>query len=399
MYELSHAEEVIPTKRILVAKPYLIAYVVIVGFTLGLLINRNPAPPAAVPAMTSEYSGHVGYPMGEQEARERPIWEQLFRPSPLTARLLLRAGLPTLAVADGSALAAADRNLLVYWTGRSGEKPQTFFQTMLPFLRPSPRIAQSPAPVPPPVPKDTPLSPITPDPPKPDPKPEPTVKPPAEPKQVLAGGLPLVGIYHTHDYESYLSEFPGYKIKQDRDMLKLNSYDHSKRTVVTLGSALAERLERRGVTSVHAPFSHQDVSYSFAYTSSRKTARQIVREHPSTKILLDLHRDAVIGLDSTVTIAGKGHAKLRCIIGDYEQPRWEKNQAFCEALIARLEKQYPGLTLPTRVQNDTYNQDLMPGAILLEIGNALNLYDEADRSMTLLAEVLAEMIRDGDYPK
>lgn len=391
MYEPSHSEEVIPTKRILVAKPYLVAYVVIVGFTLGLLINRNPAPPAAVQAMASEYSGHVGYPMGEQEAKERPIWEQLFRPSPLTARLLLRAGLPLLAVADGSALAATERNLVVYWTGRSGEKPQTLFQTMLPFLRPLPRVVETPLPEEIPEPTE-----ITPPPVNPPPAPTP---PQAAPKPVLAGGLPLVGIYHTHDYESYLSEFPGLKIGNDLDMQKLNSFDHSKRTVVTLGSSLAKGLEKHGVISVHAPFSHQDVSYSFAYTSSRKTARQIVREHPSTKILLDIHRDAVIGMDSKVTIKGKVHAKIRCIIGDYEQPRWEKNRAFCESLITRVEQRYPGLTLPTRVQNDTYNQDLMPGAILLEIGNALNQYEESDRSMTLLAEVLADMIRDGDYPK
>jgi len=381
--------EVIPTKRILVVKPYLIAYVVIVGFTLGLLVNRNPDPPTSVPAMAGDYSGHVGYPMGEQEAKERPIWEQLFRPSPLTARLLLRAGLPLLAVADGSAL--ADRNLVVYWTGGSGEQPQTLFQTMLPFLRPLPPGVENPAPEPSLQPPEIVPTPVIP--------PPAAAKPPAEPKPVLAGGLPLIGIYHTHDYESYLSEFPGLKIEHERDMLKLNSYDHSKRTVVTLGSTLAKGLEKHGVISVHAPFSHQDVSYSFAYTSSRKTARQILREHPSTKILLDIHRDAVIGLNSKVTIAGKVHAKVRCIIGDYEQPRWEKNKAFCESLVTRLEQRYPGLTLPTRVQNDTYNQDLMPGAILLEIGNALNDYDEADRSMLLLAEVLADMIRDGDYPK
>lgn len=55
--------------------------------------------------------------------------------------------------------------------------------------------------------------------------------------------------------------------------------------------------------------------------------------------------------------------------------------------------------LETREQNDTYNQDLMPGAILMEIGDAQHRYEEAERAAHYLAEALADLIRDGKYPK
>ena len=117
------------------------------------------------------------------------------------------------------------------------------------------------------------------------------------------------------------------------------------------------------------------------------------------QILMDLHRDGTWGVDTTAVINGARAAQIRCIIGSTQQPHWEQNKEFCDELATRLEKKYPDLTLPPTVQNDRYNQDLLPGAILLEIGDAMNSYDEAERSATYLAEVLAAMVRDGAYPR
>jgi len=386
--------EVIPTKRLWAAKPFLVAYVVAVGFTVGLLVNRSPVGGETIEAMASVTRGPHTVAAPEREAREAPLLLQFFRPSQPTARLMLRSGLPLLTVADGTAVEAKNRNLFVYWTGKEGEKPQTFFQIMLPFLRPDQTIVQSPPP--PELPRPDPVDPGPAAPPltereKPGPEPGPAT--------ALGGGVPLVGIYHTHDWESYLSEFPRLVVKSEADLDTIVSYDHKRHTVVDLGERLALRLRDLGVITVHARSRHQDLGYDFAYKSSRSTAKQILRENPSTRILIDIHRDGVLGVTSRAMVGGKRVAQLRCIIGQYEQPRWEKNKSFCEKLMTRLERDHPGITLPTRVQNDTYNQDLGLGAILLEVGNALDKYDEAERAMGYLAEAIASLVRAGEYPR
>ncbi|HWI51306.1 MAG TPA: stage II sporulation protein P [Symbiobacteriaceae bacterium] len=370
----------ITTKRIWTAKPLLIAYIVAVGFTVGLLINRTPAD-KAIPTLARTSDGHADDDDHAGPSR-LPIWLQLFRPSPPTARWLLRMGLPMLSVADGSAEAAERRSLVPYWTGQAGEQPQTMFEAVLPFLR-SDKEQQTAEQQPP-----TPAKPIEPTPAPPDPG-----KP-----QAVAGGQPLIGIYHTHDWESYISEFPAFVPKTPQDLDKIASENHAKRTVMEVGKTLALRLKELGVGTVWADYTHRDLGYDYAYSVSRNTAKDILREYPTVKIMLDLHRDSAWGLDLTTNIDGKKVAQIRCIIGN-NNPHWDQNKAFCDQLMQRLERKHPGLTLQTMVKGYTYNQDIMPGGILLELGGAMNQFAEADRAAGYVAEVLAEMVRDGAYPK
>jgi stage II sporulation protein P len=376
---------VIATKRNIAARPLLIAYVLAVGFVVGILINRAPSG-HAVPTLAD---GAAGAAETERELPDTPIWLQLFRPSQPTARWLLRMGLPILSVADGTAQEAQRRNLITYWTGQAGQQPQSFFETMLPFLRsagePKPPAGQPPS-GPPVVTRppetDTPA------------KPDDTGK-----TAPVAGGLPLIGIYNTHDWESYISEFPGFVAKQPDDLNKIVSQDHDKRTVMELGKALGTSLFKLGVGNVYADYTHHDLGYDYAYRSSRNTIKDILGKAPTVKVLLDIHRDSgVPGLDNTTTIAGQRVAQIRCIIGK-SNPHYEQNEAFCDQLMKRLEQMHPGIALPTRVKPDNvYNQDVMPGAILLEIGTTMNQYAEAERATGYLAEALAALMRDGAYP-
>ncbi|HWI61491.1 MAG TPA: stage II sporulation protein P [Symbiobacteriaceae bacterium] len=354
-------------------------------FTVGVLINRNPAG-KAVPVLAGGAGEAEGDTHGEPPAV--PIWLQLFRPNQPTARWLLRMGLPMLAVADGSAEAAERRTLRVHWTGPAGERPQTFFEAMLPFLRSDKErqvAEEKPTKVPETIGTPDPVKPSTP---QPD---------PAKPAAV-AGGQPVVGIYHTHDWESYISEFPAFVPKNQKDLDKIASENHSRRTIMGIGQTVALKLKEKGVGTVYADYTHRELGYDYAYRVSRNTVKDILREYPSVKVLLDLHRDSGWGLDLTATIGGKKAAQVRCIIGE-ANANWSQNKAFCDQLMSRLEQKYPGLTQQTRVQGDLYNQDIAPGAILLEIGGALNQYAEAERSAGYVAEVLAEMIREGAYPK
>ncbi|HEY8346604.1 MAG TPA: stage II sporulation protein P [Symbiobacteriaceae bacterium] len=380
----------IATKPGRTTKPLLLAYLLVVGFLAGLLVNRSPEAGYPVVAVDRPLSATGGVPDPERERPEPPLWLQLFRPSLPTARVMLRAGLPFLSLLDGSAREVENRSLLVYLAKDAQPRPQTLFQAVLPFLRhlpdQPPGLSGTDGAVVPEFPPATP------------PAQEEGPAPEEERRTPVAGGQPLVGIYHTHDWESYISEFPTLKVEKPEDLLQIQSEDHTRRTVKDLGLNLALRLKEQGITTVYADATHQRLGYNYAYTASRETARQILREHPSVKILLDIHRDGAWGLDTTTMVRGQRVAQVRCIIGR-NQPRWEENKAFCDRLMERLDQMYPGMALPTRVQEDRYNQDLLPGAILLEIGGALNHFDEADRAVTYLSEALAALIREGAYPR
>lgn len=329
----------------------------------------------------------------ERELFEPPLWLQLFRPSLPTARALLRSGLPFLSTVDGSALELENRSLLVYLAGGAEEPPQTLFQIMLPFLRSGKSE--------PPPDTGMPLLPGSGQPAGERPGGQaaaPVLPPAAAEKSPVDGGQPLVGIYHTHDWESYVSEFPNLRVQQPQDLTRIQSENHSVRTVMDIGLRMAAALKEQGVTTVYADATHQRLGYNYAYTASRETAKQILREYPSVKILVDVHRDGAWGLDTTTEINGQRVAQVRCIIGQ-NHAHWEQNKAFCDRLMDRLDQMYPGIALPTRVQEDRYNQDLAPGAILLEIGGALNQYEEAERAAAYVGEALAALIREGAYPR
>lgn len=377
----------ITTKRIWTAKPLIIAYIVAVGFTVGLLIDRTPAgktvPTLATGADRSSADDHP-------EPAAEPMWRQLFRPSQPTVRRILRLGLPFLSVADGSAEAADSRTLRPI--GISSGKPQTMFEAMLPFLKTDKerQLARET-----PEPPDQPPVATT----SPDAKPEKPAEPDSAKPPAPTSGLPLVGIYHTHDWESYISEFPAFVPKTPKDLDRISSENHAKRTIMGVGRTVALRLKELGVGTVYAEYTHRELGYDYAYQVSRSTAKDILKAYPSVKVLLDLHRDSAWGLDLTTNIGGKKVAQIRCVIGQ-SNPKWDQNKAFCDQLMQRLEQKHPGTTLPTMVKKDNvYNQDVMRGAILLEIGGAMNQYAEADRAAGYLAEVLAEMIRADEYPK
>lgn len=364
------------------SRPFVLAYLFLISLILAIMVRRapeeavtaaaaQPSAPATAKVTSATGSRHDQAPPLPAVPRRQPTWLELFRPSQRTALQLLRAGLPFLVEADGKSQEQKIA-LLVYRTGPGEQAPKSFLQTLLPFLQ-----EETPTKSVPPVagrpPEESP----------PDPK-VPRSKRAAPPQ-------PLVGIYHTHDWESYLSEFPGLQLKEPQDLDKISSEDHKRRTVVDLGQTLATLLSQQGVVTVHSEQRHQHLKYENAYLLSRITAEQILKEEPSTRVLLDIHRDAVWEYTPVVKVNGQQVARIRCVIGKLH-PNWEANATFCSRLKLTLEKRYPGLTLETLVKEDRYNQDLHPGAILLEIGTATNSYEEAERAIALLANGIAELV-------
>lgn len=219
----------------------------------------------------------------------------------------------------------------------------------------------------------------------------------------VAAAVPVVGIYHTHDYESYISEFPGKTFSpEDEQLIASDDADHD---ILRVGRELFEGLGRNHVGVVWSAARHQQNGYLGAYAESRKTAQAMLKTYGTIKLLLDVHRDA--GPAKIVKVGGKPVAQIDIVIGtgtkDLPEPHWQQNLAFAEQVKAVMDQMYPGLYAGEKVMvkenNDRYNQDLMPGAILFEIGSAQNSMTEALRGADLLANVLTRVIQEGKYPK
>ena len=204
-------------------------------------------------------------------------------------------------------------------------------------------------------------------------------------KSSQSGGV-LVGIYHTHNGESYTGDGG-----PDR---KAGNGD-----VVTVGAVLKAALAQNGVQAVQATTVHDAVDFMQAYVHSAQTAGKMLKDNPQLKLLLDVHRDGLPpGVSkSTVSIKGQAGAKVLIVIGKLN-PHWQKNAEIAKELIAIGNKKYPGLFLSeiSYADDARYNQHLSDGGLLLEFGSQLNTLNEAKVSAAAVAEVIAEWLKEAN---
>ncbi len=206
----------------------------------------------------------------------------------------------------------------------------------------------------------------------------------------LADGEPAVLILHTHTTESYTQTVENYVETADYRTLD------QRYNMLSIGQRVAEILEENGISVLQDRELHDYPSYNGSYTHARKSIRQYLQEHPTIRLVLDLHRDATDGekgqLRTVASIDGITAAQLMLVMGTngagQDHENWEENLSLALKLQAQLERRCPGITRPTILRNQRFNQDLCPGALLVEVGAAGNSHAEA----LLAAEELAQAI-------
>ena len=207
---------------------------------------------------------------------------------------------------------------------------------------------------------------------------------------------PSVLIFHTHTTESYEILDRGW-YAQDY-VTRSNSPD---RNMVRVGVEIKEQLEAAGYTVIHDTEIH-DVKYTGAYDHSRKSVEKYLKQYPSIKIVLDIHRDAIeqdngVRIKPTATVLGKKAAQMMIITGCEEGkvtafPNWKKNLTFALNLQSVCEEMYPGLMRPVYFCQRKYNMDLSPNNLLIEMGSCANTLEEATYSGRLLGSALVKLL-------
>lgn len=204
----------------------------------------------------------------------------------------------------------------------------------------------------------------------------------------LRGEEPTVLILHTHTTESYTKAGEDYRetaswrtLEEDYNML-------------SVGQLVVQVLAEYGITALQDRSLHDYPSYNGSYTDARKSIREYLEEYPSIALVLDLHRDASEGsggqLRTAASVEGQTAAQLMLVLGTNHED-YEENLSLALKLHAQLESQCPGITRPLQLRAARFNQDLSPGALLVEVGAAGNTHAEALLAARELAKAVAAL--------
>ncbi len=207
----------------------------------------------------------------------------------------------------------------------------------------------------------------------------------------LQEDAPAVLLYHTHATESYTKAGENYTESGDYRTLDTDY------NMVSIGARLAERLEAGGVGVIHTPTLHDYPSYDGGYDSSRQTVRDVLAEHGTIRLALDLHRDAAVDANgkqfvTSAMVNGQESARILFLVSA-GHPNWRENMALAVKLTAQLEKMYPGITRGILTRTYDYNQDLSTGALLVEVGAAGDTRAKALVAVEALSEAIIALAK------
>ena len=203
-------------------------------------------------------------------------------------------------------------------------------------------------------------------------------------------------IVHTHTSEAYTPE-PGWEYEPAGDFRTADPA----RNVVRVGEEVARELRRQGVGVIHDTTVCDDTDFPHAYERSFDVIEAQLAAHPSIRIVLDIHRDAMIDSEgnavATTWDSDEDCARLMLVVGSDEgglyHPNWRENLSFALKLQALLNRSAPGLCRDLSLRPERFNQHFTPCSVLVEVGAAGNTLAQALPAARYLAQAIAELIQ------
>ena len=208
---------------------------------------------------------------------------------------------------------------------------------------------------------------------------------------------PQILILHTHGSEAYTPA---------GDDAVVWSGDHrttdTRCNVVRVGDEMAEVFGLAGISVLHDRTLYDYPSYAGAYDRSLVAIQNYLKQYPSIRFILDVHRDAIEdgqGNQYKVVSAIDGEgtaAQLSIVVGSdgsgLTHPNWMENLRLAVAIQENALAKYPTLMRPVLLRNSRYNQHATTGSLLVEVGSAGNSPEEAVLAGRLFAERMTEVI-------
>ena len=189
---------------------------------------------------------------------------------------------------------------------------------------------------------------------------------------------PQILILHTHATEAYTPDGGDTYLPSDNS----RTLDEGQ-NMLRVGDEMERVFTEMGLNVIHDRSLYDYPKYAGAYSRSGAGVKEYLERYPTVKLVLDVHRDALVGGDGTVykvvtDIDGVKTAQVMLVVGSGEgHPNWEKNLTLAAKLQKNLDTLYPTLARPMTLRQSVYNQDLAPGSLLVEVGSHGNTLQEA----------------------
>lgn len=214
---------------------------------------------------------------------------------------------------------------------------------------------------------------------------------------------PQILIVHTHGTESFARD--GTEPYTETGTAHTTDAGYS---VIRLGDEIARIFGEMGLSVLHDTTLYDYPAYDGAYDRARAGIEAVLAEHPTVQMVLDVHRDALVGADGTVykpvlEVDGVKTAQVMLLVGTDDAgayfPDWTEHLALAMQLQRQMDALWPDLARPITLRTARFNQQLTKGSLLVEIGSHGNTLDEALAGARLFAratgQVLCGLVAEG----
>ena len=215
----------------------------------------------------------------------------------------------------------------------------------------------------------------------------------------LTGEAPQILILHSHGSEAYTPAAADGIVWSGDCRTTDTRYN-----VVRMGDAMAEVFGQAGISVLHDRTLYDYPEYAGAYDRSLAAIDQYLKEYPSIRFVLDVHRDAIETADGSQVkviseIDGQGTASQLTLVvgsdgGGLSHPDWMENLRLAVAIQEQTLTDYPTLMRPLLLRNSRYNQHATTGSLLVEVGTAGNAPEEAELAARLFAGEMVMVLNE-----
>ena len=160
-----------------------------------------------------------------------------------------------------------------------------------------------------------------------------------------------VGVYHTHNDESYYTP-------DGVDSV------YGKGGIHSVGKEFVSNLNKLKIETIYREDLHLPHN-SGAYTRSQVTASALLDS--GSQAIFDLHRDSTKRSEYLTKVDGKQMSAVRMVVG-LSSKNYEENKKFAYKIKSYADEVYPGLIKDIYFGKGNYNQGLTTKAMLFEMG-------------------------------
>ena len=215
----------------------------------------------------------------------------------------------------------------------------------------------------------------------------------------LTGEAPQILILHSHGSEAYTPAADDGIVWSGDCRTTDTRYN-----VVRMGDAMAEVFGQAGISVLHDRTLYDYPEYAGSYDRSLAAIDRYLKEYPSIRFVLDVHRDAIETADGSQVkviseIDGQGTASQLTLVvgsdgGGLSHPDWMENLRLAVAIQEQALSDYPTLMRPLLLRNSRYNQHATTGSLLVEVGTAGNAPEEAELAARLFAGEMVTVLNE-----